>query len=654
MTGPESYAEFILGLYDAQLKDCALQYPELANEFQRDYTRLSSAVEHNGVNFFIDTMPAWRKHFDKCLSAGRLTRSGHLHFGSWKTGGTCPRLFRGLVLRVFDLYGEMRPDPDPNAIRLIRQLLGAVRKLRLACGPKKCSDAVREFIRTDQEVRSGSLNWDSVEDLDPAILATLSVTDMCGRLSESRQGSLPGFEVSTLPYGHARLIQQCADLISSCLGRFDPFESRFRHGPGAVSDQPFDSYKYEFKNWPDRLDKIFPMADFAVANYANLDDSSLCRQPVHVLQREYAAKLIAVPKTIKAPRLIASEPTSLQWCQQSVRDHLYRSVRSSLIGNFVDFTRQDANGQLALSASRTGELCTIDLSSASDRLSCWFVERLFRRSPDLLNALKATRSQYIEQDICRYTPRFNRLRKFSTMGNATTFPVQSLAFLAICLGSVHYARGLRLSYGSLRSLGQDTVRVFGDDLIVPKDCSGATVDALHALGLRVNTAKTFLDGYFRESCGVDAYAGQDVTTISVLEAPIRAKPGTIVSSVDVHNNLCSGGMYETAAYVQKTVSLLGYKNIRTVTHGSGAFGWFPNYKSKPASLETRWCKDLCIRQVRCLTVKAKQRRSQPESNAALLQYFTEAAEIVESSTSSIGALTQRVKTTLGLGWVALA
>jgi hypothetical protein len=240
------------------------------------------------------------------------------------------------------------------------------------------------------------------------------------------------------------------------------------------------------------------------------------------------------------------------------------------------------------------------------------------------------------------------------MGNATTFPVQSLAFLAISLGSLLYARNLRFTTGALQALGECTVRVFGDDLIVPKDCSGATVDALHAFGLKVNPAKTFLTGLFRESCGVDAYAGHDVTTISILEAPMKAKPGTIVSSVDVHNNLCNRGYYATAAYIQKTVSQCGYRSIRTVTHGSGAFGWFPNYESYPAELETRWCKDTQVRQIRCLVVKAKQRRNQPESNAALLQYFTEAAKVVQASTSSLGSLNQRVKTTLGLGWVALA
>jgi len=211
-----------------------------------------------------------------------------------------------------------------------------------------------------------------------------------------------------------------------------------------------------------------------------------------------------------------------------------------------------------------------------------------------------------------------------------------------------------MSTSNLEALGEDTVRVFGDDLIVPKDCAGSVVDALHAFGLKVNPAKTFLTGNFRESCGVDAYAGHDVTTISVLDAPMKAKPGSIVSSVDVHNNFCSRGFYETAAYIQKTVAQSGYRSIRTVTHGSGAFGWFPNFISPEAVLETRLSRDHQVRQIRCLVLKTKQRRNQAVGSAGLLQFFTEAAKVVQASTSILGSLIQRVKTSLSLDWVALA
>ena len=163
----KSYGEFILGVYDALLVDCASHYPDQAKEFRRDFQRLSSAIDQHGLRFFLDTLPAFRKHFDQCLQKERLTSSGLIHFGADKKGGTIPRLFRGLILRVFDRNGLLRPSVDKRAIRLIRQLLGAVRKLRMAANARDCGNAVREFYRTDMEVRHGILDW------------TRSLSDQC-------------------------------------------------------------------------------------------------------------------------------------------------------------------------------------------------------------------------------------------------------------------------------------------------------------------------------------------------------------------------------------------------------------------------------------------------------------------------------------------
>jgi len=238
------------------------------------------------------------------------------------------------------------------------------------------------------------------------------------------------------------------------------------------------------------------------------------------------------------------------------------------------------------------------------------------------------------------------------MGNATTFPVQSLFFLAIALGSLFYVRGLRVSGRNVRALGSSTVRIFGDDIIVPEDCAGVTIEALSALGLKVNTDKTFVTGKFRESCGVDAYDGEDVTITSVLSAPTQARPGSVSSAVDVHNNLCRRGYYYTAHYVRKTVEQLKYK-IRAVPHGSGLFGWYPNYVDREPVLEMRMNRDLMIREVRCHNPRVKADTAPSEDGSALLQYFTEVPKVVERSVSSLHYSKQRAKSSLRLRWVAL-
>lgn len=655
MKDQNSYEEFILGVFDALLKDCASQYPGLTKEFNRDYKRLSSAIECHGIRFALDVMPAFRKHFDKCLDQQRLTPTHLLHFGVGLKGGTIPRLFRGLILRVFDINGVLRLDVDVEAVRWIRQLLGAVRKLRLASNIRDTGKTVMEFIDIDTGMREGDLDWYSqTRFIDGDDRLPLSFTDL--REDSIRRSNVDphGSTIagSNLPFGLLEKVQQVADFLTSQLGLFDPLEWRSKHGPGAVADHKFGAYKYAFDHWPARLEAVFPYADFAVANYGCVDTSAR-DETLDLFYRESPARLCAVPKTLSTPRLVAVEPTYNQWCQQIVRDYLYTRVQTSTIRGFIDFRRQDLNGTLALKASHDAEHATIDLSSASDRISCWHVERLFRCSPPLLRALWSSRTGWLEQKVCRVSPGRMRLRKYSTMGNATTFPVQSLFFLSLALGSVLHTRNLPVNGRMMRSFGRGTVRVFGDDIVVPKDSAGCLMELIQALELKVNAAKSFTEGNFRESCGTDAFKGHVVTSVSIMDVPKRASPGSIVSSVDVHNNLCEKGMVHTADFIRQTAGPLVYNKIREVEHGSGLFGWSSLFGYATTGLKVRHSKTLHRAEVQCLRVKPLITRLPAEESAGLLQFFTEAPSKVTSAVSTLGYLSQRPKVKLSLGWVSL-
>lgn len=660
MQNQNSYAEYILGIFHELLVDCSCHYPGLTKEFNRDYSRLSSAVNSHGIRFVLETMPAFRKHLDKCLSEGHLIPSNLTHFGVVKKGEAIPRLFRGLTLRVFDRNGRLRDQPDTNAVRLLRQLLGVFRKLRIAASRKDSGNTVRSFYQEDMEVRRGRLSWgdhevfgEEVSHNDTSFIDAVNHDKPCatGLLAERPESR------TSLPIRDLRRVltnlQRIADYIGSTLGSFDPHEWVFRHGPGSVAGQSFGSYKYDFKRWPDRLEMMFPYSDFAVANYGCVDIESVQAARARGFTHELPARLCAVPKTIKAPRLIATEPVCLQWCQQAVRDFLYSGVSKSFLNKFVDFRRQDLNGDLALEASHTQSHVTIDLSSASDRVSCWHVERLFRRSPTLLQALQATRSLWIQQDLCKYSPKYHLLRKYSTMGNATTFPVQTIFFTALALACVFTVRNLRVSGESIRKLGAGTVRVFGDDIIVPEDVSGLMVGLLQALELRVNAAKTFLRGKFRESCGIDAFDGTDVSAVSILDLPRSSSPSAIASTVDVHNNLLNAGYLCTAAYVRKTASLVGYSRIREVKHGDGAFGWHTFGVPDLTGFRTRVNKATQVREVLCLGIRPKEQRAPAIGNPGLLQYFTEAAKVVTSSKSTLGHLVRRPRSQLAPRWAPI-
>ncbi len=652
MTARNSYVEFVLGTLTALLKDCADMYPDCTKEFERDGKRLSSAIEHHGVDFVFSTMPAFRKHFDQCLSNGYLTHSGLIHFGSTRRGETVPRLFRGLTLRIFNRIGTLRSDVDHHAVRMLRQLLGAVRKLKVECDIKHHREAVLDFFRIEDELPVPESFWlqDETDQVDPPPYVSFADYPV-----ECREPDLltPLHQESFVSLTLLDTMQRVADLVSSELGDFTPLDWKVKHGPGAVSDSRYGTNKYLFPNWSLRLERCFPYAEFGSANYQcwanNVRVGSL---PADF---DPPARLAAVPKTFTTPRLIAVECVSHQWCQQAIRDYFYTRVHKSRIAPFISFRDQRLSGDLALKASIDSSHSTIDLSSASDRISCNLVGRLFRRSPNLLQAMRSSRAFWLEQDICKYSPKFSLLKKYSTMGNATTFPVQSLLFLVAALACEFHTRRLKVSFENLKFLGREQVRVFGDDIITPSASSGLLVELLHHLGLKVNPNKTFRNGKFRESCGVDAFAGYDVTSNNIMDVPQRRRPGSIASSVDVHNNLIRSGYFATAHFIRQEVERQGCSRIPDIAHGAGAFGWWPNevYPHPPRQMKTRWCRFTHQAYARVLTLSSKQRRAPSNDTVGLLQFFTEATKHVTSAVSTLGYAVRRAQVSLSLRWVPL-
>lgn len=221
MQDRQSYGEFIKGAFRAVFDDCIVAFPDLAKEFSRDSSRVNSAIEQHGVAFACDIMPAFAKHFDRCLAQARLTPSNLIHFGSFKRRVPVPRLLRGLVLRVFDLDGVLRVDADPLAIRYLRQVCNLFKKLKMDCGKDVTGKTVRSFIQHDSSLRGSSLDW-----FDPHFCAEdaqdLSMIDLCVTNAEP---DLLELESSLLsPPSTLSTFQRVADMMTSLLGVFDPWQ----------------------------------------------------------------------------------------------------------------------------------------------------------------------------------------------------------------------------------------------------------------------------------------------------------------------------------------------------------------------------------------------------------------------------------------------
>lgn len=211
-----------------------------------------------------------------------------------------------------------------------------------------------------------------------------------------------------------------------------------------------------------------------------------------------------VPKNAKTDRLIAIEPQG----NLSLQKALGARIRARLKYRCgIDLSKQpDVNRELARIGSITGDYATIDLSSASDSITCELVYKLlvtFGNDDTIawyehLNDVRSKFTYRILPDSMSDTA--YKLQSFSTMGNGFTFELETLIFYAFAWAVNKLING-----------GKGRLATFGDDIIVPTIIAKPLIDVLVEVGFKTNLDKTFIDGPFRESCGADWFSGVYVT-----------------------------------------------------------------------------------------------------------------------------------------------
>jgi hypothetical protein len=296
-----------------------------------------------------------------------------------------------------------------------------------------------------------------------------------------------------------RLLDIARRHCQSVLYRFRERELNPSHGPGAVTTDK-DRWQHLYST----IEYLYPYSDW-FCPYANRDAAEHWEYLEHkdIIQ----AKLIAVPKDSRGPRLICVHPAESIWIQQGLRRELERAItlRRYASGPWpsgrIQFDSQESNGSIALNSSRSRRYATIDMKEASDRISEPLVQILFGRKYKWFGACRA--QEFIIPKVGGLTNVRGQVNCYAPMGNATTFPVQSLVFWSICVAALQ-------SHGFHQP---GAVFVFGDDIIIPTECAEVVVDALESFGLLVNRTKSFWRGGFRESCGVDAFNGVNVTPV---------------------------------------------------------------------------------------------------------------------------------------------
>lgn len=595
------------------LSDFERSYSELSDTIDALREYIATSVSSRGVEDILYLkFPLIGKHYDKSLSQGYLTKE-NLGVSFFPNS---PKGLGGLMKLSFDLEGNLRDTLDPSIVFYTRSILYAYKKVKVNCPPIRIQQAVDSFLETDLLLREPSSNWGSVDFV------------ACGDT----------FRCWAERSGADRDLQAIAGVLDRVFSSVTPKIEIYhddvvpRHGPGAVSDLRTGSDKYHFPVWPAKLERVFPFSMYGIHNdkFESVWDQEIGlkegepRKPILKSESKVSppAKLLAVPKTYKGPRLITSEPTAHQFLQQGLNRWIRKNL-SPMLRNCIDFSSQEPSRQAAIDSSMGDGTATVDLSSASDRLSCWTVERAFRSNPLLLEAINATRTHVVINGTGTSHDFQIPLRKLAGQGSATTFPIQTIVYAACCISAVLYDEGKDARSISSSDIYRASrgIRVFGDDIVLPSSNLKTLDDVFTFLQLKINWEKTHDTGDFRESCGMDAFRGYDVTPFYVSELVPGDDADAIASWICVSNNAHAKGLWYTADWM---LSKLRASLTRLLPiNGQTALSLLSFCRGLLPTDKIRWNEALQRMEYKTLIPTAREKRGVRSSSQNLLQYFLE-------------------------------
>lgn len=455
----------------------------------KDLSTLERRFAHEGDAFLEESLPVLNSHLLEGIETGFFRP-----VQGWKKSGSAPypQFLSELWSRVFSDRGELHDSPDVNAVRGIRQISLFSKKIFEVCSDDRVSKAIDAFVRADNELKF--VEAPSVNVLSDIFDTVFSKT------------------------------------ITRTLRDFNR-DRALKHGPGAVAEKYRDRVsKYTFASVPDSLLDKFGYDTFR----------PFWTDPRKIEDVSVLARLVAVPKDRTKPRLICIEPSYNQYIQQGLQSYLQEHLASTPCG----YKDQTINQELAKTGSIGGYWSTIDLSEASDRVHDSVLKLMLDNKPIFWNLIQSIRSSTIQLPDRRKLS----LTKFASMGNALTFPIEGMYFTVLSLYGMCVEDGDFSKSNVVRHAKED-LRVYGDDIIVPRMYFEAVTHGLERFGLKVNRSKSFSGiyrrNYFRESCGGDFMNGVNITPIYRRSQIPRSRRQVeeIISSISTQNHLFNSQIF---------------------------------------------------------------------------------------------------------------
>jgi len=542
----------------------------------RDLLTAKVRFEHEGYGFLTVALPTLCDALDRGLADGKYTCPT-----GFARKGALPKFLSGLLCAVFDIKtGLLLSTPCVRSVKLYREITRMFKKLIYSDSREDVlhKKVVNEFL-----------------DCDNALPDDISSSS---------------FEYYLDPVSGMVLL----DLFN-----YDPRVLKPKHGPGSVAESHSPNQKWQGVLADLRkYDSYASSFGFDTFIFESVDDQHRCSKMLTEDEDELydspagIAKLISVPKSSVARRTISMEPVLKQFIQQGLNTILRDAIsRCKVLRGCLALTSQERNQIAALEGSRTSMIATIDLSAASDRLSLQLVKKIFASKALFLEDLLRSRSSKI-----RIEKSDSLLRKYAGMGNATTFPVQSVTFAILAICSILSHDGLRPTLRNVVRASR-VLRVFGDDITIPSKYVARLDTWLTHYGLKINHNKSFSTGFFRESCGVDALHGQDVTPLYVRTLPgLRSSKSDLVPHlVSLSNESWMRCLYRFSTCIREYVEdLVG--PLPLVSKFSSGLGW---HSRVDTSVAQKWDEKLQQFVFRTLTVKGLSVDDPLDGRAALMK-----------------------------------
>lgn len=498
-----------------------------STSWSKDMRCIKSRISNEGSSFLTITLPNFSESFFRALEQNQVTSD---LFQGWKKRLCLPAFLQGFTSLVFDQHtGRLLDEPNLHSIRAIRQICNVFKKVAESCTEERRTKALRNFVQLDCSLDTYNPRIDNEQIINYQEVGNILFSSLFGEVQDE----------NLVPH----------------------------HGPGSTFERVKGNRKYSPRSltWYTCLEPYFQksMIFNSDESYAasNEDFSTVCH--------ESTVRVITVNKTLKAPRTIAIEPTVMQMAQQSLKDFLVKAIeRGSLTAGHVNFRDQSVNQRLALESSKTRKYATLDMKDASDRVTkkaIWLLLSVNPHFRDLVFSTRSSKAYVLGESIS--------LNKFASMGSALCFPMMAMYFYTLVIIGVLKHKGLQPSYENIKSCKKG-VYIYGDDIIVPIDVVDSVITTLTNFGNVVSLHKSFWLGSFRESCGVDAYDGCDITPV-YMRHKIPQKCGEtnqVVSVIETINQFFNKKLYRTALLLKDKVEKLMGK-LPFLPDNSSGLGW---------------------------------------------------------------------------------